>query len=186
MIKLTKLFFALSLLVFLSACGGDDEPALTEASIIGTWKAVSFTADVASTAEVFGTATTTTSSIEGSNFDYEVTFDDTKFMTNGSYDISYSISVNGADFPVPDQEVRDISGDGTYSVDGNTMTINGAFYEFEANGIDYSALDEGQTVEYEINGNGELIITQDEEIKVNQGGVTSTTNIVSKSVWVKQ
>ncbi len=186
MIKLTKLFLAFSLLAFLSSCGGDDEPTVTDDSIIGTWKAVSFDAEIETTTDFFGTETTILSSIEGSNLDYEVTFDETTFMTNGSYDISYDVTFDGVEFPVPEQSVTDVSGDGTYSTDGNIITINGAFYELEANGVDYTALDEGQTAEFEINGNGELIITQDEEMETTQSGTTATVKVVSNSVWVRQ
>lgn len=188
MLKLTKLFFMLTLLTFMTACSNDDEESTPDASsLVGTWSAVSFTADITSVVAipVTGDITSTTNAV-GSNFDYTVTFTDAAFTTAGGYDVMTSGVAAGVNIPETTSTYSDVDGSGTYTSTDTELTISGSFYSFDVDGMDLDALGETQTVEYEINSDDELIITQNETMETTAGGFTTTTTIVSSSKWTRQ
>ena len=184
MIKLTKLLFAFSLLFVLASCGNDDDPE--SVTLEGTWKAISFDADVEISSTFNGTTTASKTIVTGANLDYELTLDDPNWTTSGDYTYTVDITVDGTPFQNSTETLTNISGLGTYSVDGNMMTINGSFFEYELNGMTSTSMSDTQTVEYEINSDGQLVFTQDEEIETTASGVTSISKIKSTSVWEKQ
>lgn len=184
MIKLSKLLFLASLLIFMSACGDDDEPE--NAALEGTWKAISFNADVESTTEFSGTTTSSQSVITGNDLNYELNLNDPNWTTSGDYGYNVNTTVDGQTLQDEDLAVSNVSGSGTYSVSGNMMTINGSFFEFEFNGMTMTSMSDSQTVEFEINSDGQLVFTQDEEMESTTSGVTSISTVKSTSVWEKQ
>jgi len=184
MLKITKLLFFASLLIFMSACGNDDEPE--NVTLEGTWKVKSLIADTKTTSEGAGISISSEALIEGQNMNYEVTFEETTWTTSGDYSLSYDFKVDGMEVPLDDVTLSDVSGNGSYSTDGNIMTISGAFFEFEIQGMDFSELNSEQMTEYEINSNGELVFSQNEVITNSDSGITTITTVVSESVWEKQ
>ncbi len=184
MVKLTKLFFALTLIAFMSACSSDDNDDSTE--LEGTWNAISFSFDVNASTEASGQTTESTVSALGSNFDYSVVFTSDAFTTSGGYDIQTSGTSGTVTIPSTSSTYTDVDGSGTYSTSGDEITLNGSFYSFDYNGAPYTAANGPQTANYEINSDGRLIISQNETMTTTTSGVTSTTTIVSSSTWEKQ
>ena len=185
MIKLTKMLFALSLLVLVTACGGDDDGPSTN-DLLGTWVVVSFDGDIESTTTFDGTTTTSEVAILGSNLDYRVTFTETAWTTAGGYDVTNTTSVNGMPPATLTSSNTNVSGSGTYSINGNVMTIDGSFFEFETNGVPTAGTNGPEMADFEINSNGQLVLSQDKTIESNQSGVVSTTTIKTTSVWRKE
>lgn len=180
-----KTLFALIIIVFVSACdsGGDEAPTT---SLVGTWTAVSFSADVQSTTTFSGNSITSSSVITGSDFNYDVTFTETAFTTSGSYTQNSTISVTGQAEQTIISEVTGVSGSGSYTTTAEEITLNGSFYDLELNGMPVQAEGQEQTASYEINSNGELIFSQNETITLSESGVTSTVSIVSTSRWTRK
>jgi len=185
MIKLTKILFALSLLLFVTACGSDDDGPDTN-DLLGTWVAVSFEGDIESTSEFSGTTTTSEINFIGSNIDYRLTFTENAWTTAGGYDATVTSTVNGMSGGAIPSSQTGVSGSGNYSINGNVMTIDGSFFELTSNGVPVTAIGEAQMADFEINSDGELVFTQDEVIESTDSGVTSTSTVKSNSVWRRE
>ena len=186
MIKFTKLFFALILMVSLTACGGDDDASPSSDSLLGTWTATSFSANVETTSTISGTETKVTTAVTGSNFDYDVTFTATGFTTAGGYTTSVNTTLDGMALSTSVNTTSGVAGVGTYTTDNDQITIVGAFYDYEVNGMSITATSPEQTATYEIDANGVLTFSQNEEITANTQSTMSTSRLVSTSTWVRK
>ncbi|MEO1518326.1 MAG: hypothetical protein AAFV95_25130 [Bacteroidota bacterium] len=175
MIRLTKSIFFLSLLLAIGACSKDDA---TSDDIKGVWKAISFEATASSTFQGTGS----TSRINSTTVNYTVNFGDSDWTTNGGYTYTTSTTVTGFPASNSTETVSDVEGSGTYSIDGNEMTLNGSFFEFDFNGMTFNTTSGPQTANFEINSNGQLIISQDETM-TSQG---VSTNVTSRSIWERE
>ena len=173
---------------FMVACGGDDglDP---DTSLIGTWEAQSFTADMETSTDFSGATIEATSNIEGENLNYNLTFSDAAYTTEGAYGIKGEVVVDGSTTNL-DQTYTDVSGDGTYTLDGDQLTSNGAFFDIQVNGMDLSAAQGELTVTIEKLSATELIISQDTEetITQTQGGteIKITAKLKARSVWKRK
>lgn len=185
MLKLTKLFFALSLIAFMSACSNDDD-ASSSTELEGTWKAVSFSLNTNTSTEVMGSTVESVVTALGSNFDYSLVFTSAAFTTSGGYDLETSGSTAGQAITPMTSSYSDVDGAGTYTTSGNEMTVNGSFFTFDFNGVPYTGSNGPQTVNYEINSNDQLVFTQDETTTTTTSGTTVTATVTSSSTWEKQ
>lgn len=183
MLNLTKLLFALTLILSLGACNSDDDP--NPSDLEGTWTAVSFSANVMSTSDFNGNEFTSTVDVVGSEFDYDLTFTDAAFTTSGGYTLDIDFDAGGSSQSSTDTYTN-VSGNGTYATTDTEMTINGSFFTFEFNGMPFLTADDTQTADYEINEDGDLIFTQNETMTSTQSGSTTTSVVVSSSKWVRQ
>ncbi len=186
MIKMTKFLFVFSLLFLLGSCGNDDEADPTTNSLLGAWTAVAFTADVESTSTFNGSTTTSHSSIEGSNLNYDLTFTNTDFATNGSYDVAAVTSVDGSVVSSTNESYTNVSGTGPYSTSGNVITISESFFTVSVNGMPAAGSGQEQHANYEINSDGELVFSQNEEMTTTDSGVMVTTTSISNSTWKRK
>ncbi len=185
MIKLTKMLFTLAVLLSVFSCGDDDEPTVSQDDLMGTWSAYSLIVEVNSSTTVAGQSTTATTNIQGLSFDYNVTFGNTDFTTEGEYELQQMSSFDGTVISNTTESYSDVMGSGTYTTENGMITINGAFFDFEFNGQSISSVSDTQTAEYEIDSSGDLIISQNETQETNANGVSSTTRIVSTSKWTR-
>lgn len=188
MLKVTKLLTLFAFICLVGACNNDDEASPTAAAngLEGTWTAVEFSASTSTSSNINGQAFDSTSEIEGSNLDYDLVFTDDAFTTNGGYTIAISASSGGQVVTNTTDTYTDVNGNGTYTVQGDSMTITGSFFEFNVNGIPYDLGNGSQTAHFEINANGDLIFSQNETTTDNTNGILTTSNIVSTSRWQKQ
>lgn len=172
-------------MAFVSACesGGDESPST---SLIGTWTAVSLEADVESTSSFNGTNITTTSIATGSDFNYDLTFTETSFTSSGSYTVSSTVSINGGPSQTVTSDFSNVSGSGTYTSTEDELTLIGAFFSLESNGLPAQTSGQAQMASYEINGNGELVISQEETMTLTQSGVTTSVNAMVTSRWARK
>ncbi|WP_298512934.1 hypothetical protein [uncultured Kordia sp.] len=158
-------------------------------SIIGTWQAVSFSANAEISVDVAGLPTTMMQS-SGSNLNYTVTFNsDNTFATEGSYDVTSTVSV--ADITQTNtSSVTDVMGDGTYEItSNNTMTISGAFYDLQVDGIDTDALATSpQEAQFTISADGQTLTFQQDPQTITSvsQGIETTSVVSSNSVFTRQ
>lgn len=183
-ITMRSLFFLFlaTLILSFAACSGDDD-MMPANDLEGTWEAISFESETETNTDFNGMMTSSTAQIVGSNLNYQVTFNATTFTTQGDYDLAITTTVPPNPPFESSSSLTDVQGAGTYDIDGNQVTISGAFFAVEINGSPIDLSNEEQTATYEINANGELVFTQDEAFTNEQSGTTSTTIIRSTSVW---
>ena len=187
MLKFTKFLTVFALLLTFSACNNDDDVVtLSSDGLEGNWTAVFFEADVTGSTEFNGETTVSATTIEASSLSYDLTFTDAAFTTSGGYTMGVSSSVDGNVVSTSSDDYTDVSGSGTYTATDTELTLNGSFFEFEFNGQPFNQANGAQTANYEINADGELVISQNETISTTANGVTSTTTIVSTSRWMRQ
>lgn len=186
--KNLNLILLLAATLFVTSCG-DDDPDGGGDGLVGTWKADSFSADVTSEVSLVGLpAEVTQVNIEASEMDYTLVLNDSPstFTTSGSYDIAGSIQASGIMQDFADS-YDNVSGSGTYRVEGDSLYTTGAFFDFEVNGIP-TAQSQGEAL---------AIITEltDTRMVVQQNttmeetstfGFTTTTTVISSSTWTKQ
>lgn len=187
--KITNFLVLLTLFILTAACGGNENNATPEATLTGTWELVEFTANI-ETSTIFSGATTEAAiNIDGKDLDYRLTFSETAYTTEGSYGYEGNMDVAG-DKSSFDLAVSDVTGNGTYTLADDELISEGAFFNFEFQGMNIDA-GQGETrARITKLSNTELIISQDEEktIEETQGGfsITVTNKTVSKSVWKKK
>ncbi len=181
MTKLLKLFFSFSIVLLLVSCGKDDDP-VAKGDLEGTWTAIAYSADIKTSS---GGSALSTIVATGTSFDYDLNLDGSMFTTSGSYSANQTVTT--PDFTQSNAvDYTNISGSGAYTVDGNIMTIEGSFFDFEAGGMGMTGVGEMQTATFVINGDGELILNQNETITDTSNGITVDAKIVSSSTWVRK
>jgi len=193
--KIVSLF---CLFTLLTAFTCENEPLdngidLTDSSynnaLVGTWDLTDFDVTLGSTTSFSGESFITDIDIESTEENYVLNLTPSNFTTNGSYSYDTNIVVNGETFSSEPYTLENVSGSGSYSVNGNEMTIDGSFFEFEFEGAEETSLSGEQTVTFSVSADGQtLTFTQDEttsQTDPTTGTVTtSTTN--STSIWAKQ
>ena len=99
------------------------------------------------------------------------------------------IVANGMNVEGEPYTLENVSGSGSYSVNGNEMIIDGSFFEFSFEGMDFAELSGEQTATFEISDNGQtLVFSQDNTTTETDAatGLTTTSTQVSSSVWARQ
>lgn len=168
-----------------SDTGGNGQ---TDASLLGDWQLVEFDVELNTATDFMGQSISSDVEIFSTTVDYTVNFTETNFTTNGSYSYEAEITANGINVPQDPYTLTDVSGNGTYTTQGNEITIDGSFFEFSFDGMDFDELTGPQTVMFEISNNGQtLTFTQNETITDTEPstGATITTTQVSTSVWTR-
>ncbi len=192
-----KFSFLLCLFVLLSAFTCEDEPLEGEfdaqnennASLVGTWELILFDTEFLNESEFQGQSTTSEFSAEGMNMDYNLVFSETNYTVSGSYDLLTTIQMSGMESETVTYSYTDVQGNGTYTTNGNEMTINGSFVEVEIEGFDDIQLldsEQEQSAEFILSADGQtLTFLQNFEESQNQQGLNFTISGSSSSVWQK-
>ena len=193
-----KVFALFCLFTLLTAFTCENEPldedvlanngATANTELLGEWNLVEFEVETSTTTEVNGTQLSSDIQIFSTATDYTVNFTADTFTTNGSYSYSSLVVVNGMEIPNEPTTLSNVSGNGTYSINGNEMTVDGQFFEFELEGVDSSVFGEEQTILFQISADGQsLTITQNENQTTTDEatGFETTSAIESFSVWTR-
>jgi|GEM_PF-6782690 len=183
--NLFKNFICLALLISLASCGGDE---VSSDGLEGTWELIEITSnsEVTTTISIIGETLTSISELSGENIDFEITFDESTYSGQGSYDMVGFVTTTGIPGQIPfNESLNDITSTGNYSATDNQMTITGSFVTVEFNGMTTSGGQE-QTVDYVINSDNELIITQSIDLTETVSGAVTTTKASSRTVLVRK
>jgi hypothetical protein len=125
--KFTKILFSLFILVIATSCGDDDDSGyvFNNANLAGTYNIVSFTGMGTETDSSSGAVEVGTSTVTASDFiNATITFNESGTITSsGSYTLTETYTEDG----VTDEDVyqEDVDFNATYSITGNSITING-------------------------------------------------------------
>jgi hypothetical protein len=190
--KYTRLFLLLTMIFSLQSC--DNEPLdnnivdidPTNNSLIGAWSLESFDMDLTTSTTFEGTPFESNVIIHSLDTDYSLTFDTNTFTAFGDYSYSTSIIVDGQS-PITDTySLENVSGNGAYSVNGNEITLDGALFEFEFNGMDLSDQQGIQVAVFQISDDGEtLTLNQNTTETQTSNGISVVNTTISTSVWTK-
>lgn len=195
-----KLSYLFSLFVLLTAftCENEslDEELLNQefennnneanASLVGTWSLIEFDVDLTTTTDTAGQLFVIDFTTTRISSDYNLVFTETDYTVSGDYELESSTVVNGEVNDSYTDEYTDVSGEGVYSTNGNVMTINGSFLDFEVDGMPANVGDVNQDANFELSNNGQtLTFLQDEEQVQSDAGFNVTTVTVATSVWQK-
>ena len=182
--KYTNILFLFVLALGVISCG-DDDPAKPVSDVDGAWTAIEYTANVRT--DISGQVTSNTViDLVGENLDYDLTFTDSDWTTSGGYVQTVEMTVDGTVVQQTSDTFSNVGGSGTFSVNGSTMTVEGSFFSFMFNGVDYSSGNGPQEANYEINSAGELVFSQEVTSQTNQGGISTTSVVNSVSKWVRK
>jgi hypothetical protein len=190
-----KLSFLFSLFVLLTAFTCENEPlegdfineeiSNDNPSLIGTWTLVDFSADINSVSSFGGIDFVLDFSTQAVSADYELTFTASNYTVFGDYELASSTTFDGETTTYTDS-YTDVSGAGVYSTQGNLMTVDGSFFEFDLEGAPMEVAQGEQTAQFELSADGQtLTFSQDEVQTLNEAGSQTTTSTVSISVWQK-
>nr|WP_299342091.1 hypothetical protein [Allomuricauda sp.] len=185
--KIFKPFLLFAFVALIASCSDDDstEPIDAE-TLIGSWTAISLDADIDLNGDFAGIPVVSSTNTVGENLDYNVTFTETEYTVTGGYDLVTTGTVNGEPLDAEPTSISGINETGTYSLDGNTLTIDGNIYDFDANGVSLSEVSAEQIVEVSINSNGELVMRERGEQTLTVEGINFTVDIDAVSVWRRQ
>jgi hypothetical protein len=114
--------------------------------LIGSWNLLEFDASVSSSTSFQGQEFSSEVVILSTDVAYVLTFTQSNFNTEGGYSYTADIVANGMEFPGEPNTIDNVTGSGAYSTNGNEMTIDGSFFEFTFEGMDFSQLQGEQTV----------------------------------------
>lgn len=157
--------------------------------LVGTWNLVEFETSVSTNTNFQGQELSSDIEVYSTTVDYTVTFTETNFNTNGSYSYVADIVANGIEVSGEPYTLENVSGNGSYSTNGNEITTDGSFFEFSFEGMDSSVLDGPQSATFEISSDGQTLTFSQNDTTTDTDsatGVTTTSSQVSSSVWVKQ
>ena len=162
----------------------------TNDDLLGEWILVEFSSSIQTVTNFAGQVIESDIDIESTTVDYTLNFTANNFTTNGSYSYVADVVANGFEVSGEPYTLENVSGSGNYSTNGNEMTVDGQFFEFEFNGmVDTGAFEGEQTATYQISDDGQtLTFTQDEIITQNDPttGTVITIDNNSTSVWSRQ
>ena len=157
--------------------GGDNS------SFVGDWETISFETQTTTNMTFMGETSISNNEIVGVDMDYIVSFTESAFVTSGNYSMHLITLFNGVEMQNVTETYPDVSGSGTYTTNGNTLTTDGAFFEFDFEGVDTSEYSEGQSIQFTFSNGGQTLkMVQYEEVTINQSGAETTTIINSVTI----
>ncbi len=154
-------------------------------SLVGTWTLVSMDADITTTTSFQGIDFSGAFNVELIDSDYTLVFDEDSYTVSGDYELTITSTFDGMSESYTDSYTN-VTGGGNYSTNGNIMTVDGQFFDFELDGAPTDVASGEQTAEFQLSNGGQtLTFFQDETITQNEAGFEATTSTVSNSVWQK-
>jgi len=162
-----------------------NNPSGSTEGLAGEWELISFTSTVSSVTNIAGADVESNVAIESTTTDYTMIFTNSTFTAEGSYTYNTDISTAGVNSS-DSYTLEDVTGSGSYTTSGNTMTVSGAFYEFTYEGVEQPDLDADQTVQFGITNNGDtLTFTENSTETQGAAGFTVEVTKTGTSVWAR-
>ncbi|WP_425075598.1 hypothetical protein [Psychroserpens sp. S379A] len=154
-------------------------------SLLGDWEMIEFSAEISTESNIQGIMIGYDFVTEATDSNYVLTFEESDYSVSGSYDLATSTTFDGETTTTTDSYTN-VSGSGAYSTNGNTMTFDGSFIEFDFDGLPQDVASGEQTTEFSLSDDGQtLTFAQDQVQEENQPGVVVTIHTISTSVWQK-
>ncbi|MGR7814081.1 hypothetical protein [Lacinutrix undariae] len=165
--------------------GVSGNPSGSTEGLVGEWELVSFTSTVNTLSNAAGTEIESNVDIESTTTDYIMIFEASTFSAAGSYEYNTDLTVAGTNI-TDSYLLEDVTGSGSYTTSGNTMTVDGAFYEFTYEGIEQPELDADQTAQFEITNNGETLTFTESSTETQElSGFSVQVTKTGMSIWAR-
>jgi len=197
--KMKKLLALFCLFSLLTAFTCENEPLEgdietnfenTDDDLLGEWSLVEFSSSISTVTDFSGQLIESDIDIESTTVDYTLNFTANNYTTSGSYSYVADVVANGFEVTGEPYTLENVSGSGSYSTNGNEMTVDGAFFEFELDGmVETGVFDEEQTAPYQISDDGQTLTFTQNETTTQTDDATGTVITIdnnSISVWSKQ
>ncbi|MBO6632550.1 MAG: hypothetical protein JJ936_13525, partial [Psychroserpens sp.] len=153
--------------------------------LVGTWTLVDMDADITTTTSFQGIDFSGAFTLELIDSDYTLVFDEDSYTVAGDYELTITSTFDGVSESYTDSYTN-VTGGGNYSTNGNIMTVDGQFFDFELDGAPTDVASGEQTAEFQLSNGGQtLTFFQDETVTQNEAGFEATVATVSTSVWQK-
>ncbi len=154
-------------------------------SLVGSRSLVSMDADMTTTTSFQGFDFSGVFDAEVTDSDYTLVFAEDTYTVSGDYEMTITSTFDGVTETYTDSYTN-VTGGGNYSTNGNIMTVDGQFFEFDLEGAPTDVASGEQMAEFQLSNDGQtLTFFQDETITQNEAGFEATVEVVSTSVWQK-
>lgn len=163
----------------------DDNDSDDNTSLLGDWELIEFSSDITTESDVNGVVFDSNFVSEATDSDYILTFEQSTYSVSGDYDLVTTSTFDGETTTYTDS-YNNVNGSGIYSTNGNIMTVDGTFVEFDVDGMPQDTAGEEQMAEFDLSDDGQTLTFAQDEVQVqNQPGISVTIHIISTSVWQK-
>ncbi|MFK7782270.1 hypothetical protein [Psychroserpens sp.] len=163
----------------------DDNESDDNTSLLGDWELIEFSSDITTESDVNGVVFDSNFVSEAIDSDYILTFEQSTYSVSGDYDLVTTSTFDGETTTYTDS-YNNVNGSGIYSTNGNIMTVDGTFVEFDVDGMPQDTAGEEQMAEFDLSDDGQTLTFAQDEVQVqNQPGISVTIHIISTSVWQK-
>lgn len=192
--KLSYLLLLPFILFSLTSCGDDEDMATPDSELNGTWSAQTLEANATTRSSLSSGGQTIetvgNTDLMSTSMNYDITFGDETFTTEGSYDLDQTTTVtsNGVVVNSSNSETSysNVEGQGSYRTSGNQITLNGSLFSLEVNGQEFGDVgSEEQVATYEISGDV-MTFVQNQTTDTLIQGVMTTIVIESTSTFTRQ
>ena len=170
--------------IVIQSCGDDEVIARSELS--GEWKAQTLEGTIRTESIFSGSSIISNSTVTGANMNYylTLTMSDNKFTAQGSYDIELATTAQGSTLSMTDS-YSNLSESGTYTSTDSEINLDASIYDISINGMVLEVTGGHTPATYSITNNV-LTVTEVRQEEMNNGTISSVTDINIVSIWNRQ
>jgi len=171
----------MTVVCLISSCESDGELSSITGGLEGEWETIALEIDITSESTTALGDLTQISNMVGQNFNYTLSLNDGKFTTNGGYEMSVTTMADGLSIGPVVAIISNVSEEGTYTVSGNKITMDGELVEVDSNAPNaIIPQQQNQVAAYSVDGDF-LTLSQDVTVNDNQGGVSASHRVRTES-----
>jgi|GEM_PF-361137 hypothetical protein len=179
-----SIVFFLVISIVIQSCGDDD--VIPRSELSGEWKAQTLEGTIRTESTFSGSSIISNSTVTGANMNYylTLTMSDNKFTAQGSYDIELATTAQGSTLSMTDS-YSNLSESGTYTSTDSEINLDASIYDISINGMVLEVTGGHTPATYSITNNV-LTVTEVRQEEMNNGTISSVTDINIVSIWNRQ
>ena len=179
-----SIVFFLVISIVIQSCGDDD--VIPRSELSGEWKAKTLEGTIRTESTFSGSSIISNSTVTGANMNYylTLTMSDNKFTAQGSYDIELATTAQGSTLSMTDS-YSNLSESGTYTSTDSEINLDASIYDISINGMVLEVTGGHTPATYSITNNV-LTVTEVRQEEMNNGTISSVTDINIVSIWNRQ
>ena len=179
-----SIVFFLVISIVIQSCGDDD--VIPRSELSGEWKAQTLEGTIRTESTFSGSSIISNSTVTGANMNYylTLTMSDNKFTAQGSYDIELATTAQGSTLSMTDS-YSNLSESGTYTSTDSEINLDASIYDISINGMVLEVTGGHTPATYSITNNV-LTVTEVRQEEMNNGTISSVTDINIVSIWNMQ
>ena len=179
-----SIVFFLVISIVIQSCGDDD--VIPRSELSGEWKAQTLEGTIRTESTFSGSSIISNSTVTGANMNYylTLTMSDNKFTAQGSYDIELATTAQGSTLSMTDS-YSNLSESGTYTSTDSEINLDASIYDICINGMVLEVTGGHTPATYSITNNV-LTVTEVRQEEMNNGTISSVTDINIVSIWNRQ